>query len=488
MQAIIVDYGVKTVVAYASFFFLTKGFSGGLLRATALPYFQEHFGVSLATYHNLYASVLLLPFCLKPVFGTLSDKFPIAGARKRWYIVGSMAVAVAACCVLLDATYDAAVIAYGAATLGIVCADLLFEASYAEQLRECATVSGNAIVTWCWGGITLGAAFAAVAAGALADRNLFGPAFGLALLGPAATLAAAAVGFVPEEKGATGKKGGRDLVVLGATVAGSAIVLLSSIDAHSPGNTVLAAVSLSMFVFLVASYVQSSVLVCANFFLFLVEAMNVNYAGATDYFYTSNCGTNPNFDYTFYVTFTLLLGSVFGLVGVAAFRLVEDWPIKTLFATLALVRVFLAAAEVVLAARWNVGYIDDKTFFVFGEAILQPVVSMMFFMPVVILTSKLVRRDMEALTYAILAGTQNFGGLVGAAFGAFFTHHYGIRDCSFEALPLALTVGHMALPLVLVPTAHLLLPDMSVKTARQDKGSRRPRRKKRSGTRAGGLD
>jgi MFS family permease len=471
MQTIIIDYGARAVIAYACFFLLTKGFAGGLLRATALPYFQEHFGVSLATYHNLYASVLLLPFCLKPVFGVLSDKYPIAGARKRWYITGSMVVTAAACCVLLDATYETAVIAYAAATIGIVCADLLFEASYAEQLREKSTVSGNAIVTWCWGGITLGAAFAAVAAGALADRSLFTPAFGLALLGPVATLAAAAVGYVPEERGATGKEGGRDLVVLGATVAASAVVLLSAIDANSPTNTVLAAVCLSVLVFVVASHVQSSVLVCANFFLFLAEAMNVNYAGATDYFYTSNCGTNPNFDYTFYVTYTLLLGSVFGLVGVAAFRLVEHWPIKTLFASLALVRVLLAGAEVVLAARWNVGYVDDKTFFVFGEAILQPAVSMMFFMPVVILTSKLVRRDMEALTYAILAGTQNFGGLVGAAFGAFFTHHYGIRDCAFEALPLALTVGHMALPLVLVPAAHLLLPDMSVKTKREGRTS-----------------
>ena len=467
MYSLIIDYGSGALVTYACFFFLTKGFAGGILKGVALPYFQEFFHVSLNEYHRLYTGVLLLPFCLKPVFGILSDYLPIRGARKRWYIVAAMFTSSVGVCLLLDASFETAVKAYTAATVGIVCADLLFEASYAEQLREKAVVSGNNIVTLCWTGITAGAAIAAIAAGTLADKGMFTVAFALALVGPLATLSTVACGLLPEKPSTRKSFTGIGSIVLGLTVACAAISLLAVVDTGDADGTAAAAVVFSIIVFAVASAVQDRVLVCANLYLFLVEAINVNFVGATDYFYTSRCGNNPDFDYTFYVTYTMLLGSIFGLFGVIGFKYVEHWPLKNLFATLAMVRVLLAAVEVVQAARWNVGYIDDHTFFVFGEAILQPVVSMMFFMPMVILTSKLVQKDLEAVTYAILAGTQNFGGLVGAAFGAYFTSRYNISDCSFEALPLALVVGHMSMPLLLVPMAYLLLPDLSMKPKRK---------------------
>jgi len=251
-------------------------------------------------------------------------------------------------------------------------------------------------------------------------------------------------------------------VALGVTIATAAITLTVFLEHGDNTARLIAPLCMTALVFIAAAHVQRPVVVCANFFLFLVEATSVNFVGATDYFYTAQCSDTPRFSYTFYVTCTLLLGALFSLVGLACFRAIDHWPLKSVFSTLAAARVALAAAEVAQAARWNVGTIDDRTFFVFGEAIMQPVVSMMFFMPMVILTSRLVDKEAEALTYAILAGTQNFGGLVGAALGAYFTAAYDIKVCEFERLPFALVVGHMTLPLVLIPAAHLLLPNVSV--------------------------
>ena len=73
--------------------------------------------------------------------------------------------------------------------------------------------------------------------------------------------------------------------------------------------------------------------------------------------------------------------------------------------------------------------------------------------------SRLAERRTEAISYAVLAGSQNLGAMVGAVIGACLTKWYGITDCDFQGLPRALLVGHMVLPLALIPAGYLLLPD-----------------------------
>lgn len=67
-------------------------------------------------------------------------------------------------------------------------------------------------------------------------------------------------------------------------------------------------------------------------------------------------------------------------------------------------------------------------------------------------------RGSEALTYAILAGSQNFGSMVSTSIGNYFIYRYNIGGCEFKELPIALLVGHIVLPLALVPLAYVLVP------------------------------
>ena len=71
---------------------------------------------------------------------------------------------------------------------------------------------------------------------------------------------------------------------------------------------------------------------------------------------------------------------------------------------------------------------------------------------------RLVERGSEALTYAILAGCQNFGNLVSTSIGNYFIYRYNIGGCEFKELPIALLVGHVVLPLGVVPLAYILVP------------------------------
>jgi hypothetical protein len=70
-------------------------------------------------------------------------------------------------------------------------------------------------------------------------------------------------------------------------------------------------------------------------------------------------------------------------------------------------QVVASAFDLLIIERFNIGWgIDDKTFYMFGDAVIGPAVMMFAFMPAVVLTSKLVPKGLESTTYALLAGFQ----------------------------------------------------------------------------------
>ena len=448
------------------FFALVKGFSGGIVRGLALPYFQDVLGADLAEYHVVYTFVLIMPWCLKPLFGVLSDLFPLCGYRKRYYIGGACLITSGACVTLSQerlGLHDA-MIAVSVATTGIVFADLLMEASYSEMLREKANLSGNTVVLFAWGVCIVGFAVSAVAAGFLADAGHSVDGFGIAAVAP--LLFTLAVGYLPERRSCLasakisrykGYAGIAVLMSLSALGCASAMVTLSS------GAVAGITACLCGLVFYMSRTVLTDTMFRCNLFMFFADAVHVNFVGATDYFYTSECVGAPNFDYRFYTTYSMLLASLFAFAGIVGFAYLQHLSIKALFSGLTLLRVIAASVEVLQAARLNArAGIDDHTFYLLGEAVVQPVVSMLFAVPMIVLTARLVTPGSEAMCYALLAGTQNLGLLAGSVAGQVVTEAYDLTGCNFEGLPGALVFGHMAMPLLCVPLAHLLLPDLTL--------------------------
>lgn len=71
------DYGVKYIWTVLLFFGGIKGIGGGLIKALALPYYQNIHHASIEMYHQIYSVAVILPWSTKPLFGILSDMFPI---------------------------------------------------------------------------------------------------------------------------------------------------------------------------------------------------------------------------------------------------------------------------------------------------------------------------------------------------------------------------------------------------------------------------
>lgn len=203
--------------------------------------------------------------------------------------------------------------------------------------------------------------------------------------------------------------------------------------------------------------------------MFLTNAMNLQLRGALDVFYTGDelcIPGGPNFDRTFYLSWSVMVGSLAGVLGVSLFQMIlsRTWY-RRAFWTTTLLQVAAAIVDIAIVERWNrrVG-ISDKLFYMLGDTIIQEVVFMLDWMPAIVLTSKLCPTGVESTVYALLAGFQNFGASVASALGVLAIDIGGIETpddapCDFSNLTWLIIFGHVVLPLLTIPLTFWLIPN-----------------------------
>ncbi len=76
------------------------------------------------------------------------------------------------------------------------------------------------------------------------------------------------------------------------------------------------------------------------------------------------------------------------------------------------------------------------------------------------------RNFCQATTYALLAGFQNFGGVVSSQLGVYASQFAGIKTtekdgekCNFDNLNMLVFVCHIALPVIAIPLTFILIPN-----------------------------
>ena len=81
-------YGQEFVAILGLEYVLMKGCQNGWLRTLQLPYFKR-IGVQAESY-QLYRTLGNIPWSLKPLFGLISDLYPLGGFNKRYYLIFSI--------------------------------------------------------------------------------------------------------------------------------------------------------------------------------------------------------------------------------------------------------------------------------------------------------------------------------------------------------------------------------------------------------------
>jgi hypothetical protein len=109
--------------------------------------------------------------------------------------------------------------------------------------------------------------------------------------------------------------------------------------------------------------------------------------------------------------------------------------------------------------------------YILGDAIIAQVTYMLDFMPVAVLMSRMCPKGMESTMYALLAGFSTFGQTVSRTVGFLLIGWMGINTsppCDFSGLPYLVLLGHIVMPLAILPLCMVLVPNTPMKEEQVD--------------------
>mmetsp|Transcript_28609 Transcript_28609/g.66872 ORF Transcript_28609/g.66872 Transcript_28609/m.66872 type:complete len:587 (-) Transcript_28609:74-1834(-) len=505
------NFGWQFTLMMASAYFGVKGALYSFNGLAMLPYYKGK-GVS-GTDYQLYSSIARAPFSMKALFGAVSDAVPFFGYHKASYIVFSSILGSLAYVVLGSFWVSASTAALLFFAIGVELAvvDLLCEGKYAELMRE-KPETGAALVTWVWLTYHVGSFVAALLTGPIADSSYgIQTVFWICLPLAAQVSIPVALGYLKDVRRKQGDRGVRwgklrqhpKIFMLSMGMAAGAFgqALVNLFFRPFPMVLLAYSVSASCVLIVAAFWAMPITLAKANLFLFLDAVVYIQIGGALEYWFTAShdcVPSGPAFDYTYYSTYTRVVGSIAAMAGVALFQhVMGEWRMRKIFVTTTILRSLAGLFDIIMVERVNIAIgISDKWMYMLGDAIIYEVAYMLNFMPVVVLISKLCPKDMESTTYAVLAGFSNFGQQVASTLGIVFITGYGIKSevttkcsatgatgctlnvtaidesgnvcpaldcfeipCKWDNLSVIIFLTHILIPLAIVPLSFVLIPD-----------------------------
>jgi len=311
-------YGTKLLISLFLIQHLTKGFAMSWISNALNYYFRDLGNINSSTIQT-YTAVVMTPWCVKGVFGMLSDTVSIRGYQKGPWI--TMTALGCVCASLYIGLYPMNSISIAGALgcltaqqLHIAWSDLLTEAKYSESIRK-RPKRGSDLISYIWGGVSI-AQFASVATvGILIEFASARGVFALASIPCALGLFVGILNLL-EERRAEGSpllklncdkiRQYSNYMALVFILTGISLTLavLGIVSTDTRLNCIVA-VSLGVLVFLSFFALADPLVAKTNTFFLLCACCYVSIEGATFYFFTdtpSQYPDGPHFSATFYTT------------------------------------------------------------------------------------------------------------------------------------------------------------------------------------------
>ncbi len=454
---------------------------------------------------QVYSNAATSPWAIKPVIGVLSDVFILGGRRKKYAMLLATVAGCLGAVMLCFGISNELVVTMGMIALRFArplfswndgslfsppsfqasTCDLLSEAKYSEVVRDNPTTASG-ITVFVNGAQRTGYVLAFLAVGPLLATGNFLILFVLTALCCFSVFVPILMNFLPEtvEQRVAAHIGCRYLLLdwpkvkeqwkmlLPVIICG----LLSPVIALIPvfWNTISGLI-LGISVFYGAAFllVLAAYLVFPSRYVALVAGFEVvkrimrpSIDSGLDYFYTSACVVGgPNLSIFFYVTVAGLVSAGASLIGLVLYqRFLRDWSFQKVVLFTCVLNSLGSATDVFVVLRWNVVLgMPDTVAVLVGDAVIQPIVSMLNWLPGSILIAKVCPPGLESSVFAFLAGLSNLA-LGGANLtGALIMNLGGIssNSCNFENLPWLVLACHVVSPLLIGTAASFVLPRQS---------------------------
>ncbi|GER29771.1 major facilitator superfamily protein [Striga asiatica] len=371
----------------------------------------------------IISGVSSLPWLVKPLYGFISDSFPLCGYRRRSYLVlsgllGAFSWSLMA--TIVDSKYGVAFcILLG--SLSVAFSDVVVDSMVVERARgESQTVSGS-LQSLCWGSSAFGGIVSSYFSGSLVGAYGVRFVFGLTALLPLIT---SAVAVLVKEQPLHGSARGLILSDSTACLGSSKNSLLQLWDAVKQPNVFLP----TLFIFLWQATPQSD--------------------SAMFYFITNKLGFTPEF-----LGRVKLVTSIASLVGVGFYNgFLKGVRLRKIFLVTTVIGSVLGMTQVFLVTGLNRKFGISDEWFAIGDSLILTVLGQVSFMPVLVLAAKLCPEGMEATLFATLMSISNGGSVLGGLIGAGLTRLFGVTKDKFDSLTFLIILCNLSslLPLPLL--------------------------------------
>ncbi|RCV40479.1 hypothetical protein SETIT_9G057300v2 [Setaria italica] len=372
-----------------------------------------------------------LPWLVKPLYGFISDSFPLFGYRRRSYLflsglLGALSWSLMA--TVVDDKYSAALsIILG--SLAVAVADVVVDSMVVERARGESQSTSGSLQSLCWGSSAFGGVVSAYFSGSFVDTYGVRFVFGVTALLPLMTSTVAVL--VNEERLPLGERS------VSLSVSGSELIESSKQRIMQIWNSIK----------------QPSIFL-PTLFIFLWQATPQS-DSAMFFFITNKLGFSPEF-----LGRVTLVTSVASLLGIGLYNsFLKEVPLRKIFLVTTILGSALGMTQVLLVTGLNrkLGISDE--WFSIGDSLIITVLGQASFMPVLVLAAKLCPPGVEATLFATLMSISNAGSVAGGLVGAGLTQFLGVTRDNYENLALLIAVCNLTslLPLPLLG----LLPNES---------------------------
>ena len=376
------------------------------------------------------SGILILPWTIKPLYGFLSDGFPLFGYRRRSYLI-------LAGCVGFSSY---AFLAYGLNTMGdessmvltitialfmlssasIAFSDVVADGIVVQKTREAnergdvPTLAGG-LQSLCWGSAAIGGLISAYFSGSLLETMSPREVFGIASFLP---LLVALMSLSIEEKPINKQEMSTDSI---ESTKQQLSALWEALRQPSIYKPVL--------------------------FIFLWQATPTS-EGAMLYFLTNDIGFGPEF-----LGRVRLVTAASSLFGVWLYQnSLRSVPIKQVLLWTSIISVPLGLTQLLLISHYNRELGIPDAAFVFGDDVVLSILGELAFLPTLVLAARLCPAGVEAVLFATLMSIYNGASTVGTEIGAGLTKFLGVTESDFTNLALLTIICNISslLPLAFI--------------------------------------
>lgn len=381
--------------------------------------------------------LFVLPWTIKPLYGFLSDGFPLFGYRRKSYlilagIIGGISYGVLSYGSFWEGLPPSASVTGTVAALMVSSACIAFSDVVADGIVVTRTRDSNdpkiagGLQSLCWGAASIGGLLSAYFSGSLLEvmpaRSIFGITAVLPFL-------VALISFGVDEPrlvdGAHTKIGETEAEV-------AEMGLLDGVKSQ---------VSLLLEAF------QQPFIWKPALFLFLWQSTPTA-DGAFFFFLTNDLHLGPEF-----LGRVRLITAGAGLVGVWLYnQYFKSYKIKDILFWSTILSFPLGMLPVLLITHVNRDLGIPDTALIYGDDVALAALGQISFLPTLVLAARLCPKGIEAVLFATLMSIFNGAGTVGTEIGAVMTKWAGITDTNFDNLAWLTVICNLSSlwPLVLI--------------------------------------